>query len=890
MQEIMAIFEIVREADGNPVDMIIKDVNEAYVENIGFPREKVINQSANMIYGVDFVDNYFKIVKSDDEIGKGKKFETYFPPLDKYYLTTLFKIGKDLYVTLGVDITKRKKLEMELETERNNLELKVQRRTEELLESKKKLIEAQKIARLGNWELELKTNKLWFSDEMYHIFGYDSNMEIDQDLQKLEITYDILLNIIVHPDDRELVDKTFKDAIKGNKPYSIDHRIILPNGEERIIHEQAKLIYDDTGIPLKMSGTTQDITEIKQTENALKESEEKFRQISENIEEVFWIIEPELNKIIYISPAYEKIWGQKVQYLYDNPRSWIESIHPDDREYSIEKIWGKSSERIEDVSKGFIYRIIRPDGKILWIWTKAFLINDEAGNVVGVTGIASDITKHKEIEDALKESEEKFREIFNKANDMISLNEMVEGFPGKFFEINEVGYKRLGYKKEELLNMGPADIVAPDCRSEMPKNALKLMEDGYNTFEIVHVTKNGNRIPVEINNHLINYKGRKVCLAISRDITDRKRMEEALKESEEKFREIFNKANDMITLSELKENGLPGKFIEVNNVGLSRLGYTREEFLKLNPQDIDAEERKKDIVKNAIELQTKGRATFETIHVTKTGKRIPVEINAHIFKKNGNNVILSVSRDIAERKISEKALNELLEKLSRSNEELEQFAYIISHDLQEPLRTISNFTQLLQKRYEGKFDSDADEFMEYVVDASVRMKDMIHDLLELSRVSTTKAEFKLLNLNEVLDDVLNDLKFIIEENKAIITHENLPSIMGDYDQMSRVFLNLISNALKFKKDDEIPQINISSSYDDKRKEYVIGVHDNGIGINKEYMERIFIIFQRLHTREKYKGSGIGLTITKKIIELHGGIIWVESDYGVGTTFYFSLPA
>lgn len=473
---------------------------------------------------------------------------------------------------------------------------------------------------------------------------------------------------------------------------------------------------------------------------------------------------------------------------------------------------------------------------------------------------------------------------------MISLNEMVEGFPGKFFEINEVGYKRLGYEKEELLNMGPADIIAQDCRSKMPKNALKLMKEGHNTFEIVHVTKKGNRIPVEINNHLINYKSRKVCLAISRDITDRKRMEEALKESEKKFREIFNNANDMITLGELKENGLPGKFIEVNSVGLSRLGYNREEFLKLDPQDIIAEERKKDIVKYAIEIWTKGRATFEIIHVTKNGKKIPVEINAHIFKKNGKNVILAVSRDITDRKKSEETLEDLLEKLSRSNEELEQFAYIISHDLQEPLRTMNNFTQLLKKRYEGKFDLDADEFMEYIVDASIRMKDMIHDLLEYSRLSTSEPELKPLNLNEIVNNVLNDLKFNIEENNVVVTHDKLPVIRGDNDQISRVFLNIISNALKFKKDNEIPKINITSSYDAKRKEYVIGIHDNGIGIDKEYIERIFIIFQRLHTREKYKGSGIGLTITKKIIELHGGRIWTESDYGVGTTFYFSLPA
>jgi PAS domain S-box-containing protein len=436
--------------------------------------------------------------------------------------------------------------------------------------------------------------------------------------------------------------------------------------------------------------------------------------------------------------------------------------------------------------------------------------------------------------------------------------------------------------------MGPRDIVAPEKRAEMPANAAVLIKNGCNTFEIVHLTKDGKKIPVEVNNHLISYKGHNVCLAISRDITERKRMEVALVESEKKFKEIFNRANDMITLGELRKDGLPGKYMEVNEVGLKRLGYTKEEFLEMNPLDIIADERKKDVEKYAAEIWTKGHATFEMVHVTKTGNKIPVEINTHIFKKNDKNVILAISRDITERKKSEEKLKELLEKLSTSNEELEQFAYITSHDLQEPLRTIANFTQLLQRRYKGKFDPDADEFMEYIVDASVRMKEMIHDLLEYSRVSTSKEEFKPLNLNKVLVDVLNDLKYTIKENNAEIIHDELPTVMGDYDQISRVFLNFINNAIKFKKDEEPPKIKISAVKDEKRNEYIISVKDNGIGMDKQYLERIFIIFQRLHTIAEYKGSGIGLAITKKIIEKHGGRVWAESKLGSGSTFNFTL--
>ncbi|HML05067.1 MAG TPA: PAS domain S-box protein, partial [Methanobacterium sp.] len=305
----MVIFEVIRNNDNNPVDMIIRDVNNAYLLNFKTSREKVINQHTGDFYGSEFVDYYFDLIKNNTDVHIGEKFETYFPPLNKYFFTSLFPIGENLYLILSSDITEKKKVENELKKYKKELEEKIK----------------------------------------------------------------------VH----------------------------------------------------------------------IKELEESNR--------------------------------------------------------------------------------------------------------------------------ALMESEEKFKEIFNKANDMISLNEMVEGFPGKFFEVNEVGLQRLGYTREEMLNMGPPDIVAPEKRPEMPKNAEALIKDGSNTFEIVHLTKDGKKIPVEVNNHLIDYKGRKVCLAISRDITERNQMEEALLESEEKFKEIFNKANDMITLGVLKENGLPGEYIEVNEVGLNRL-------------------------------------------------------------------------------------------------------------------------------------------------------------------------------------------------------------------------------------------------------------------------------------------------------------------------------
>ena len=231
----------------------------------------------------------------------------------------------------------------------------------------------------------------------------------------------------------------------------------------------------------------------------------------------------------------------------------------------------------------------------------------------------------------------------------------------------------------------------------------------------------------------------------------------------------------------------------------------------------------------------------------------------------------------------------LEEELKRSNHELQQFAYVASHDLQEPLRTIASFTQLLARRYEGKLDEDADEFIEYIVDASIRMKQQIEDLLEFSRVMTRGGEFKKLKVRTILKEEISGLKALIDETNAQISYDPLPELYADPRQIARLLQNLITNSIKFRKPNEPPKIHISCRKDDERNEYILGVSDNGIGIDPQYQDRIFTIFQRLHTKDEYQGTGIGLAVAKKIVERHGGHIWVKSEFNKGSTFYFTIP-
>jgi light-regulated signal transduction histidine kinase (bacteriophytochrome) len=225
--------------------------------------------------------------------------------------------------------------------------------------------------------------------------------------------------------------------------------------------------------------------------------------------------------------------------------------------------------------------------------------------------------------------------------------------------------------------------------------------------------------------------------------------------------------------------------------------------------------------------------------------------------------------------------------LDRSNKELEQFAYVTSHDLREPLRMMTSFSQSLEKRYKDKLDSTANEYIHFIVDGAARMQRLIDDILVYSRVTTRGQPFETVEMERVFQEVLLNLKAAVEETKAQIFHDPLPVIQADPTQMKQVLQNLIANAIKFHEEGQPSVINISSKHDDN--EWLFSVKDNGIGMDPALFGRLFNLFQRLHPPDKYPGTGVGLAVTKKIVQRHGGRIWVESEPGKGSTFHFTIP-
>ncbi|MFN8419632.1 MAG: ATP-binding protein [Anaerolineae bacterium] len=274
--------------------------------------------------------------------------------------------------------------------------------------------------------------------------------------------------------------------------------------------------------------------------------------------------------------------------------------------------------------------------------------------------------------------------------------------------------------------------------------------------------------------------------------------------------------------------------------------------------------------------------------IAKDGRVVQMETYVSIVRDSAGipQAVYGVTLDVTARKQAESDLERQTDELRRSNEELQRFAYVASHDLQEPLRMVTSYLQLLEQRYKSQLDQDAQDFIGYAVDGSARMKSLINDLLMYSRVGSRARAFESFPAQRAADQAIRNLEMSINETGAKVTIGELPEIVGDELQFVQLFQNLVGNAIKFRSD-KTPEIKISA--EPKDKNWLFAVQDNGIGMESEYLGRIFVIFQRLHNREQYEGTGIGLAICKKIVERHGGNIWADSQVGQGTTFYFEIP-
>jgi len=825
-----------------------------------------------------------------------------------------------------------------------------------LRDSQADLHRAQAVAHTGSWRLDIRQDKLTWSDEAYNIFDVPKGTPL---------TYESFISFI-HPDDRQFVDTKWKAAMAGEK-YDIEHRIIV-DGQIKWVRERAELEIEKNGTLLGGFGTVTDITARKKMEDELRKShdelekrvQERTKELNTEIaerkkaEETVKAERQRLYNVLETLPVYVILLTEDYHVPFAN-RTFEERFGASNGRKCYEYLFGRN----ESCETCETYTVMKTGKPHHWEWTGPdrrnydifdFPFTDVDGSKL-IMEMGIDITEQKQAEKAVRQGEERYRSL------TVATTQIVWTTDAQGQVVGDMPSWRAftGQSVEEIMGWGWINSLHPDDRDRTAKiwsqsvKTRTLYDTEYrlkrNNEEYRYVAVRG--VPVleqdggirewvgtctditehkmsqqkqGITNSLLELFARKTLrktyldstVEVIRDWSACKFIGIRIKDNDGNipYESYVNFDKDFLTLeNDLNMNR--DKCVCIRAI-LQQHPYQQEQkfisgggsFFCNDSQVFLAgltDLQKKDYRGNCVKWG------FQSIAVVPIRYHEQVLGAIHLADFEKDMVSLSkiqfiettiapligeaVQRFNAEAELEkyrlhlEEMVKQQTEELIRSNKDLEQFAYVASHDLQEPLRMIAGYTQLLQQRYKDKLDEDANQFILYTVDGVLRMQNLITDLLTYSRLETRSETFEPVDCRAVLDDVLATLQMTIEENNAVIKYGPLPTVRANKGQLFQLFQNLISNAIKFRSD-KPPLINITAKPQDKQ--WLFSVSDNGIGMEPQYLERIFVIFQRLHTRDKYPGTGIGLAICKKIVERHGGRIWAESQPGKGSTFHFII--
>ncbi len=614
---------------------------------------------------------------------------------------------------------------------------------------------------------------------------------------------------------------------------------------------------------------TEDITELKKIEEELTMKAQLLDSATDSI----FLLDSN-DQFIYVNEAAYKSRG------YEKDELLSMKLHELNSPEYAKLIEARSKELVEKRQSTFESAHICKDGSIMPVEVHVRII-DSAGKKFALS-IARDITERKQAEEALRKSEIKYRIVADNTSDW----EFWLSPEGEFIYVSPSCERITSYSKEEFLS-DPDLMNRIICSEDLPiyeghlHEAVEEMKPELVQFRIVR--RDGEQRWIEHNcQPVFDADGKFLGIRGSnRDVTQRRQAEEAIKHFAHLTASIINSLPGIFYLIDEY-----GHFIRWNENFERVTGYSAEDISKMTNLDFIGKDEKQLVAEKLQEVLTKGETSVEVYLVSRAGKKTLFFFTGARMLVDGKKYVVGMGIDITERKRAEDALRQMSEELIRSNADLRQFSYVASHDLQEPLRVISTCVQLLVKRHKGKSSESLDELVKYIVDNAKRMQELIRDILDYSRMETGKKTFKPVDFSQAVEEVLVSLKVAMVESGAIVTYDRLPTIVADKVQMNSLFQNLIDNAIKFHNN-ETPKVHISAER--KGDEWIFSVQDNGIGIEPEFTDKIFDVFKRLHTREEYPGTGIGLAICKKIVEHHGGRIWFESEPGKGSTFYFTIP-
>jgi PAS domain S-box-containing protein len=646
---------------------------------------------------------------------------------------------------------------------------------------------------------------------------------------------------------------------------------------------------DPEGEPYAVCAIATDITERKRAEQALRESERHFRSIVDTAHDAFVSLD-DSGRITAWNPQAEQMFGWGEQEAVG--RSFAETLIPARQRNSHMRALrrfmetGKASlfdERVE-------WDVVRRDGHEFVVEMSMSAVRSRGRYTFNA--FLHDISERKQAEETLR----RLAEIVESSHDAI----IATTPSGEITSWNPGARDLYGHRADEAMGR-PLDLLLPPAHADADENLLSQALAGrrLEDFETEHRRKDGSLVPVSVTVSPMRDSRRAIVGAsvIVRDRTERKRAEEAMREVQEAFRRAFEDAPIGMALFGVEADDR-GRLLQVNNSMCQITGYASRELTSMrleeitHPADADVE---RPLADGLLSGQIPNYQ-LEKRYLCGDGRTVWVMHNASIAHDSSGRLLYGIAQvqDITRRKETEDRLaavaSELerrASELERSNSDLQEFAYVASHDLSEPLRMVSSYVQLLARRYQGQLDSDADDFIGYAVDGVNRMQRLIDDLLAYSRAGTSEYRFGPVDVGELVRDTLVGMQATVTDSGATVEVGDLPEVWGDEGQLRQLFQNLIGNGIKFRRPEEPPRVEVTAERHGRTWRF--RVSDNGIGIDPRHAERIFSVFKRLHGRDEYPGSGIGLSICKRIVERHHGRIAVEASPSGGSTFAFTIP-
>jgi PAS domain S-box-containing protein len=708
---------------------------------------------------------------------------------------------------------------------------------------------ACRVGKLGGWVFSVADQRLTWSDETAAI--HDESAGFSPSSVERALAY-------FRPEQREPLRKAFETCALTGAAFDAEMEITTATGRHAWVRSVGEAVRDNAGAITHVQGAFQDISEQKLGAEQLRDVAARLHETVELLPDAFFTLNREW-QFTYLNGEAERLLDRERAQLLGHD-IWQE----------FQAAVGTESDRAyhqamdQRVPARFEQAYAPLDR---WFSVDAYPIPD------GIAVYFRDGTeRHLVAEGHRAQVEGMYRGLLDAAPDAM----IVVSASGEMVILNAQAEKMFGYQREELLGR-PTELLIPErFRHGHAVHRAAFLADPCvrglsNATELFALHKDGREFPVEISlSPLASPEGTLVTAAI-RDISARKAAERHLAVTEGRYRGLLHAAPDAMLLL-----NAGGEIVLVNQQAEKQFGYASvalvgHQVAKIIPEGVG-------------EPLTATRV--ESIARHQDGREFPVEISLSPLESAEGPLIAVAIRDISARKNAEAHLLRTLKELSRSNEELRQFAYVASHDLQEPLRMVASYTQLLSNRYKGKLDSSADEFIAFAVDGANRMQRMIQDLLAYSHVDTTNDVLPCTPSEEALQRAIANLASAIADSGALVTHEPLPTVLADAGQLVQLFQNLLGNAIKYQGPG-IPRVHVSCLKEGETS-WQFSVADNGLGIDPRHFERIFGMFQRLHGREEFAGTGIGLAICKKIVERHGGRLSVESALGKGSTFRFTL--